>query len=127
MQHLRTLSKIIVLAGITIWLNSCGGGGSNPSGDSNPEFKSWGIPEFVGSDRVGRAYVPQIAIDTSGNAIAIWSKYEGARDTIFANYYSVNTGWGTAKQIDNNSGNAHSPQIAMDSSGNALAYGGNMM
>lgn len=73
------------------------------------------------------AFIPQITIDSSGNGIAIW--YQSAapdtnpRDHILANRYTASTGlWGTAARIEtDDSNNAKDPQIALDSSGNAIA------
>jgi NADH:ubiquinone oxidoreductase subunit len=70
----------------------------------------------------GRAYNPKVASDGNGNAIAVWSQYDGTNDNIWANHYMSDTGWGKAVLIGrDNLGNAYYPQVAMDSSGNAIA------
>ncbi len=69
----------------------------------------------------GSAYVPQISMDASGNAIAVWSQWD-AYYSIYANRYVAGTGWGTAALIESATGNASVPQISMDAtSGNAVA------
>ena len=35
---------------------------------------SWGMAELIESDNAGNAEYPQIAFDSSGNAIAVWTK-----------------------------------------------------
>jgi len=54
---------------------------------------------------------PQIAIDPSGNALAVWAG-------IWSNRYTPSNGWGTAEEL---SDGGVSPQVAIDPSGNALA------
>lgn len=62
----------------------------------------------------------RIAVDTSGNAIAVWNMSDGTRDNIWANRYVVGSGWGTAQLIESdNAGPATSPDLDMDGAGNA--------
>ena len=82
---------------------------------------SWGAAELIESDNAGGAYGPQIAFDSSGNALAVWYQDDGSRNNIWANRFNGSS-WGTAELIESdNAGSAFSPQIAFDSSGNALA------
>jgi hypothetical protein len=70
---------------------------------------------------------PQVAIDASGNALAVWLQERGqgatSRLNIWANRYDARTDqWGTAELIEkDDSGSALHPQIAVDQRGNALA------
>ncbi len=70
---------------------------------------------------------PQIAFDGSGNAMAVWDQYDNPDDidthyNIYANRYVEGTGWAGALLIENDdAGDAEHPQIAFDSSGNAMA------
>jgi len=84
--------------------------------------KGWGTAELIVTDNVGGAGTPQIAFDSSGNAIAVWAQGDGIRANIWANRYVPGKGWGTAALIEtDNAGGAYNPQIAFDSSGNAIA------
>jgi hypothetical protein len=67
------------------------------------------------------ASAPQIAIDDSGNAIVIWSQFDGTWGSIYVNTYNAVTGWGGVEIIENNSLSASYPQIAFDGLGNAVA------
>ncbi|GBD97328.1 MAG TPA: choice-of-anchor D domain-containing protein [Nitrospirae bacterium] len=68
----------------------------------------------------GGAFSPEVAIDGSGNAIAVWRQYDGTLWNVWANRYTAGSGWGTAQLIEtNNNGDAALPQIAMDGNGNA--------
>ena len=82
----------------------------------------WGTPAPIGRDDSGSALYPQVAVDDSGNAIAVWQQYDGVRNNIWSNRFSVEAGWGEAVLLEtNNSGDAVKPQIAVDGSGNAIA------
>jgi hypothetical protein len=82
----------------------------------------WGAPTLIETG-TGIAFLPQVAVDAGGNAIAVWGQYDGTRYNIYANRYTATTGtWGTAALIEfNNAGSASSPQIAFDAGGNAIA------
>ena len=82
----------------------------------------WGTPTLIETDNAGSASIPRIAMDTAGNAIAVWQQSDGVQDNIWANRYTVGIGWGTATLIEtDNSGPAGGPQIIMDGNGNAIA------
>jgi hypothetical protein len=82
---------------------------------------AWQSAELIETDNVGYAAFPQVAFDSSGNAIAVWRQYDGTRDNIWANRFN-GTSWGMAELIEtDNAGSADNPQVAFDSSGNAIA------
>ena len=82
----------------------------------------WGSAVLIEADNSGSAYNPQVAIDPSGNAVAVWQQYDGTRWNIWSNRYVPGTGWGSAVLIEtDNAGGASSPQVAIDPSGNAVA------
>jgi len=87
---------------------------------------SWGTPVVIETgdgdarlaDGVSNA---QIAIDTAGNGIAVWSQNDGTEDSIWVNRYDfATTSWGAASLIENDAGYARAPKVAMDSHGNAM-------
>jgi hypothetical protein len=85
----------------------------------------WGTAESI-EDGTGDAASPQVAFDSSGNAIAVWSQNDDSVDNIMANRFngtveSDDFGWGDAELIETGAGNAASPQVAFDNSGNAIA------
>lgn len=82
----------------------------------------WGSAEKIETDDSGGALDPQIALDASGNALAVWEQNDGSRYNIRANRYTAENGWGGAEIIEtDNDGGAFNPQIAIDDAGNALA------
>lgn len=83
---------------------------------------TWGTAQLIETGNTGPAMFPQIALDASGNAIAVWEQFTGTSADIWANRFSAATGtWGTAQLIETEPGNASEPQIAFDASGNAIA------
>jgi hypothetical protein len=72
-------------------------------------------------DNTGTCSLPRIAADAAGNVIAVWQHDDGGSASIYANRYSVTSGWGTAGQISNGTGNAFNPNVAVNSSGAAMA------
>jgi hypothetical protein len=81
----------------------------------------WGTAQLIETDNSGSAESPQVGIDGSGNAIAVWWQSDGTRKNIWANRYLAGTGWGIAQLIETDSGNALNPQVGVDGSGNAVA------
>ncbi|MEE9342420.1 MAG: hypothetical protein V3V12_02160 [Gammaproteobacteria bacterium] len=86
----------------------------------------WGTAELIETSDVRYAFNTQIAIDASGNALAIWQQGDTVEKmNIWTNRYTLAGGWGIAQLIETDDiGTASSPQIAVDSSGNALAIWG---
>jgi hypothetical protein len=81
----------------------------------------WGTAELIETDNADNADYPHIAMDANGNAIAVWEQSDGIRFNIWANRYVPGAGWGTAELIEtDNEGDAHRPQVALDTNGNAL-------
>lgn len=83
---------------------------------------SWGEAKLIETDDAGDAITPQIATDGSGNALAVWTQFDGAFSNILANRFDAGSGaWGTAQPIEENTSGAGDPQIAVDGAGNAIA------
>lgn len=81
----------------------------------------WGAAELIETNDAGNAGNHQIAVDASGNAVAVWQQYDGTRWNIWANYYKVGVGWGRAGLVEvSNNGNAEYPKVAVDVNGNAV-------
>ena len=82
----------------------------------------WGTAQRIEIDNTGVAQNAQVALDNSGNAIAVWQQRNGAgRDDIWANRYTAGSGWGAAALIESGFFDAGNPQVAIDGSGNAIA------
>jgi hypothetical protein len=82
----------------------------------------WGTAVLVETNDDGTSMGPSVAMDASGNAVAVWDQYDGLRYNIYANHYETGSGWGTAELLEDiDDGYAESPSVVMDSEGNAIA------
>jgi hypothetical protein len=73
----------------------------------------WGSPTLLGDD-LRIADIPSIAVDASGNGLAVWTE-----DGVQASRYLAGVGWSSAIVLEAMPGDA--PQVAVDPAGNALA------
>lgn len=106
--------------GIAVWYQS-DGTRNNIWSNRYDSSGSWGSAQLLEYDDTDEAIEPDLAIDSYGNAIAVWSQADGIRHNIWANRYSYNAGWGTAEQIESeDQGNALYPGIAFG--GNNKAF-----
>ena len=117
------LWRTAALAAVLVAGCGGGGGGGNPTPTPPPAPKAWQGAALLETDNAGNARDPKIALDASGNAMAVWRQSDGTRNNLWANRYNASTSaWGTATLLEtDNAGNASNPQIALDASGNALA------
>jgi len=85
----------------------------------------WGTAELIETDNAGSAGIPHVAIDPDGNAIAVWTQSDGTLYSIWANWYTPASGWGTAELIEtDNAGDVRYLHVAIDPDGNAIAVWG---
>jgi len=82
---------------------------------------TWSVPEFIETNGGASAQKPKVAMDSSGNAIAVWEQNTSSPGDIFANRYIPGTGWGTAVLLEtDDTTEAHRPSIAMNNNGDAI-------
>jgi hypothetical protein len=105
---------------IAVWIQQDGTAFSIHANRYDAAGAGWGTASLI-ETATGEAYDPQIAIDRSGNAIAVWRQFDGTRFNIHANRYAAGTGWVEASLIETGDGGAYGPQIAFDPNGNAIA------
>jgi hypothetical protein len=67
------------------------------------------------------AYQPQLALDPSGNAIAVWTQYDGAHGRTHAAFRPAGGSFGADQTISPGGRDAVAPQISIDSTGKAIA------
>jgi hypothetical protein len=90
---------------------------------------AWATPQTVNTDSNSQfAEIPQIAIDSSGNALVVWDQFTPSSSTtsrIWANRYVASTSnWAVAEPISEEGAFEVQAQVAFDASGNALAVWG---
>ena len=82
----------------------------------------WGMAERIGGSSIGEALNPKVAMDGNGAAVAVWTQPGDAYTGIWSNRYAPSSGWGTAERLNPDIvGDATSPEVAMEASGNAVA------
>ena len=82
----------------------------------------WGTAKLIDANNARLAIGAKIAMNASGNAMAVWFQTDSPHSNIWANRYTPGSGWGTPEVIEtDNAGDASNPQIAMDADGSVLA------
>ena len=83
--------------------------------------EGWGAAERI-ETADGAALFPEIAIDSSGNAVAVWTQADGAgMHPAWSNRWTQDVGWGTPERIQSSDSWASDAQVAVDLDGNAVA------
>jgi hypothetical protein len=101
--------------GIAVWVQS--DGIVSQARTNRYTAGTWGTVTILEASTPGASNTPQIAIDASGDAVVVWTRYDGVSDKIYSSRYALPGGWGAPVQI----GSGLEPQVASDASGNALA------
>jgi hypothetical protein len=69
----------------------------------------------------GNAFGPQVAFDPSGNALAVWRRFNGTKNIVQAAFRPAGGPFAAPVDVSTSGQNAADPQVAFDASGNALA------
>jgi hypothetical protein len=86
----------------------------------------WGDPERIDDYPDGDKKEPDIAVDGTGVAHAVWSQVDPDFENIYANRYTPGSGWGTPQLIEpantdpNEDGNATTPRVGVNAAGNTF-------
>ena len=109
----------VALAGngdaIAIWISGTNDVYANKYSAST---SSWSTAELISNLNFPKSDL-QVAMDNSGNAIAVWSNAQGGNTNLRSAFYN-GTSWAAAISIEGNGGVADNAQIAFDASGNAI-------
>ncbi len=82
----------------------------------------WETAVLLETDDRGDAEYPQVAVDATGDAFAVWEQSNGSLYSIYANRYAAGVGWGTAELLETSSaGNAGWAHVAASPAGDAFA------
>jgi hypothetical protein len=82
----------------------------------------WGAPEIIAA-RDGYSRYPRVAMDPSGNAMAVWQHdSRNQQYDVWGAAYTPSDGWQTPEPLDSDfTGDTGTPAVSMDPSGNAMA------
>ena len=82
----------------------------------------WGTPELLEEFDAGNARNVVVGYDGHGNALAVWTQFDGFRENVSANRYVAGVGWGDAVLIEtDDTGHAQYPRVAVNADGYAFA------
>jgi hypothetical protein len=82
----------------------------------------WGTPQAIPmSTNVPAVDVVRVAMNGTGQAVAIWRRYDGGPNGVYAAIYTPGSGWSTPTTLDPGSTERVDPFVAIDASGNAIA------
>jgi len=93
-----------------------------------PAGGSWGTNVRVTDQKSSWGQIPDIAVDPSGNAYAVWQDFRrgDAKTDIYFSYRPAGGSWGANVKVNDDAGDAQPqpPSIAVDAFGNAYAVWG---
>ncbi len=109
---------------IVVWEQSVGPVGASADADILVRHYTpgtgWSSPTFM-ENSANSARRPHVAIDSSGNAMAVWEQEDGTSTNIHARRYDNSTSqWGDVELLDTNDFTASSPRVAMNPTGDAM-------
>jgi len=82
----------------------------------------WGAPVNLSAGGVNGADFPNVAVDTQGDAVAVWEIREGRKGTAQSAVWTAATeAWQAPVDLSATGGKAGSPQVAVDPQGDAIA------
>jgi hypothetical protein len=73
------------------------------------------------SDAGGNAHNAQVGVDSAGNAVVVWQRFDGANTRVQARTRTVGGALGTVQNLSLAGQNANIPQVGVDSGGEAVA------
>lgn len=82
----------------------------------------WGRAQRVETDNLGTLNAPKLVTDDFGNVTSLWTQSDGKNFNLWANRYSVESGWGIAEKIEmEDLGDTSEPMLVVDHRGNVTA------
>ena len=83
---------------------------------------TWSNAATIPGQPANTGFIPQVAFDSSDNALVVWFQSDGIRTQIYyARYTAVTSMWSNAAKIPGQIlQNAYDPKVAVDSAGNAV-------
>ena len=81
----------------------------------------WETPEFIETDPGEVFGKPDFAVNSQGDAVAVWVQFDGTFMNLWANRYTAGSGWGTAEIIDESDDVVENPRVAINGAGDIVA------
>ena len=100
---------------IAVWTRS-DGTDNIVQASTRPRGGSWSTPDDVSA--VGQsASAPQVTVDGTGTAIAVWNRSNGSNDIVQSSVLPSGGSWSTPEDVSAPSGSAFQQQVTVDSTG----------
>jgi hypothetical protein len=87
---------------------------------SRPAGGGWSAAQDL-SAAGQNAQQPDVTVNAAGDAVAVWSRFDGTNNIIQAASRPAGGSWGAAQDLSATGQNAFDPRIAVDRLGNAIA------
>lgn len=81
----------------------------------------WMEPMHLDVGDAGESQSLQVAADGMGGWVAVWSRFDGASQHIYANRYTLGRGWSGPQRLDPEPGDSKDPVVGLDRAGNGFA------
>jgi len=82
---------------------------------------TWGTPVLISNSTTTTAFAPDIAVNKSGTAMAVWYENNNETDNAYARRFVPGTGWDAIQSIESGTSNAYAVRVAIDDSGTAIS------
>ena len=86
---------------------------------TRPAGGAWGAAQSIGG--AGQTASPQVALDSQGTAVVTWEGFDGTNYIVQAATRPAGGAWGAPQDLSAAGQDAETPQVALDSQGNAVA------
>lgn len=86
-----------------------------------PVAGTWTTPVTIETEQLGHVANLAFSGDASGNAFAVWEQADGTTTNVWANRYTISSGWGTPVRLEASTMTATEPGIVAADDGTALA------
>jgi hypothetical protein len=104
---------------VAVWTRSDGSNLRIETAQRTPNG-AWSSPTQI-SDPGQSASSPAISVDTSGNMLAAWTRFDGTNGRIQTAYRPSGGSFGAPVTVSATGGDANEPQVSMDNTGKAIA------
>lgn len=107
--------------GVVAWVNSGKNLNNIQATSYTKSIGTWSLPLVI-SNIKDSAQSPKIAVDSNGNVVAVWeSDQQKIQMVMGATFAKMNGQWSAPTEISELGSSAYSPQVVIDSDGDALA------
>lgn len=106
---------------LVVWRQDSGGDPASIYWNRYSPGADWTAPAPVEQNLSYGASEPDLAVNASGDAVAVWLQFDGVRTSIRASRYVTGESWRGVQDLESSSQSAFAAQVALDASGDAVA------